>query len=170
MDSFSMHILDPATTYFLRGAEGSIELKIHGGHFYPRVWIFRSYPLSDKEEFLSVRDATRQDLAEIGLISDPAQFSAEMQEIFRSELERRYFVPLITGVVSLKEARDRLEWDVLTTKGRRRFTVRNPFDNIRSLDDGRLLVTDTDNCRYEITDRYALDYKMQDILSKYIYL
>lgn len=170
MDSFHIRILDPATTRFSRGPDDSIELRIHGDHFYPKVWIFRSYPLSHEEEFLSVRDATCQDLPEIGLISDLGQFPAETQEMITSELERRYFVPLITEIISLREARDRLEWDVVTTKGRRRFTVRNPFDNIRSLQDDRLLITDIHSCRYEIRDRHALRNKLKDILSKYIYL
>jgi hypothetical protein len=169
MDSFHIHILDPTASLFSRGADDSIELRIND-QFYPKVWVFRSYPLSNKEQFLSLRDATRQDLPEIGLIYDLKQFPAETQEMIGSELEKRYFVPRITEVVSLKEARDRLEWDVVTTKGRRHFTIRNPFDNIRSLEDGRLLITDTHNCRYEIQDHDALPNKLKDILSKYIYL
>jgi hypothetical protein len=79
-------------------------------------------------------------------------------------------VPVISEVVSLKETRDRLEWDVITTKGRRRFTVRSPFDNIRTLDNQRLLITDTHHCRYELRDYHALPDKLKDTLSKYIYL
>ena len=170
MERFHIHILEPATAVFSRGPGDVLQLKVHGDQFYQRVWVYRSYPLSHKDEFLSVRDATRQNLPEIGLIPDLKAFPAEAQEMITSELEKRYFLPLINEVVSLREARDRLEWDVNTTKGRRRFIVRNPFDNIRSLGDDRLLITDTDNCRYEILDRHALESKVQDILSKYIYL
>ena len=170
MDHFHIHILDPAAVYFSRGPGDVLELQIHGGQSYARVWIYRSYPFSHKDELLSVRDATRSDLPEIGLISDLKQFPADAQDLITAELGKRYFVPLITGVVSLKEARDRLEWDVETTKGRRRFTVRNPFDNIRSLDADRLLITDTHNCRYELRDYHSLQDRLKDTLSKYIYL
>lgn len=133
MDEMHLSTLDPAAAHFSLGSGDVLQLQILGGHFYPRVRIFRSYPLSRKDEFLSVRDATPQDLPEIGLISDLREFPAETQEMITLELEKRYFVPLITEVVSIKETRDRLEWDVVTTKGRRRFIVRNPFDNIRSI-------------------------------------
>ena len=170
MDGTRIRILDPAAAHFSRGQGDLLELKIEGGSYYPRVRVYRSYPLSHKDEFLSVRDATRHDLPEIGLISDLRQFPAETQEMITSELEKRYFVPLITEVVSIRETRDRLEWDVVTTKGRRRFTVRNPFDNIRSLGAERLLITDIYNCRYEMQDHRVLPNKLKDILSKYIYL
>ena len=147
-----------------------LELRIEGGQAYPRVWVYRSYPLSHKDEFLSVRDATRHDLPEIGLIRDLGKFPAEARELINAELEKRYFVPLITTIVALREARDRLEWDVETTKGRRQFTVRNPFDNIRSLGKNRLLITDTHNCRYELRDYHALPDRLKNALSKYIYL
>ncbi len=174
MDGINVRILDPAAAHFTRGQGDALELKIKGGNsdqeVWPRVRVFRSYPLSHKDELLSVRDATRHDLPEIGMISDLREFPAETQEMITAELEKRYFVPLITEVISIKEAGDRLEWDVVTTKGRRRFTVRNAFDNIRSLGDQRLLITDIYNCRYEMTDHRTLPDKLRDILSKYIYI
>jgi hypothetical protein len=174
MNGIHIRILDPAAAHFSRGPGDILELRIGSENSYaevwPRVWVFRSYPLSHKDEFLSVRDASRLDLPEIGLISSLREFPADMQELITSELEKRYFIPLITEVVSIREARDRLEWDVITTKGRRRFIVRNAFDNIRSLGDERLLITDIYNCRYEMQDRHALSDKLRDVLSKYIYL
>jgi hypothetical protein len=169
MERFEIRILDPSAAVFSRGQDGELQLNIHGDSFYPRVRVYRSYPLNHKDEYISVRDAARPDLPEIGLITDLRQFPVETQEMIESELERRYFLPRITEVVSLKEARDCLDWDVMTTKGRRRFTVRNPFDNIRSLGNDRLLITDMHHCRYEILDRYSLPNKVKDILSKYIY-
>lgn len=174
MNEIYLRILDPAAAHFSRGPGDILELRIKGEksdpEVWPRVWVFRSYPLSCKDEFLSVRDASRQDLPEIGLIYSLKEFPAETREMITSELEKRYFVPHITEVVSIKEARDRLEWDVVTTKGRRRFIVRNAFDNVRSFGDERLLITDIYNCRYEMQDHQALSDKLRDILSKYIYL
>jgi hypothetical protein len=108
MKGIHICILHPASAHFSRGTGDVLELRIKGeksvSEFWPRVWVFRSYPLSRKDEFLSVRDASRHDLPEIGLISSLREFPPETQEIITSELEKRYFVPLITEVVSIKEA------------------------------------------------------------------
>jgi hypothetical protein len=163
-------ILEPETAHFSSSPDGSLQLDIKGIKFFPRIWIYRSYPLSHKGEFLSVRDATDEDLPEIGVIPDLAQFPEAAQEIILSELQRRYYVPVITNVLSIKEARDHLHWNVVTDKGPREFIVRNPFDRIRTLENNRLLIIDDHNCRYEMENYQMLPEKLKYMLSKYIYL
>jgi len=162
--------LGPETAHFSRSPDGSLQLDIKGFRFFPRIWVYRAYPLSHKGEFLSVRDATEEDLPEIGVIPDLAQFPNAVQEVILSELQRRYYVPVITRVLSIKENRDHLLWDVVTDKGDRKFTVRNPFDKIRSLENNRLLIIDDHNCRYEMENSQLLPEKLKHLLSKYIYL
>lgn len=169
-DNIQVHILDPETAQFSKGPGGVLQLEIKGKKFYPRVWIYRSYPLSNELAFLSVRDASREDLPEIGLIRDIKQFSDAMRNLITLELERRYFVPVITEVIFIKEARDYLYWKVITDKGKRQFTVCNPYENIRSFEDNKLFITDIHNCKYEIQDFRSLKNKMKDILARYIYL
>lgn len=163
-------ILEPGTAHFFHSSDGSLQLDIKGIKFFPRIWIYRSYPLSHKGEFLSVRDATDEDLPEIGVIPDITRFPKDAQEIILSELQRRYYVPVITKVLSIKESRDHLQWNVTTDKGTRKFTVRNPFDKIRTLDNNRLLIIDEHNCRYEMESSQLLPEKLKYLLSKYIYL
>jgi hypothetical protein len=164
-----MHIIDPSAAAFSYGSDGSLQVAINGTLF-TRVWIYRSYPLSHRREFLSVRDASNEDLPEIGIISNLEEFPQAVQDMILSELQRRYFVPVIAEVLSIKEARDRLQWEVVTDKGRRKFTVRSPFDSIRTLEKNRLLIIDSHNCRYELENYHSLPDRLKDVLSKYIYL
>jgi hypothetical protein len=170
LDSFHINFLNPNNAQFSKGQGGVLQLKIKGKIFYPRVWIYRSYPLSNKSELISVKDASHEDLPEIGVIYDIKQFPKAVQDLLVSELEKRHFMPVITEVITIKEARDHLNWEVITDKGKRNFTVRNPYENIRSIEGKRLLITDIHNCRYELQNYHSLKNKLKDILSKYIYL
>ncbi|MEW6571751.1 MAG: DUF1854 domain-containing protein [Nitrospirota bacterium] len=170
MEDLHINILDPGTARFSEGTGGVLQLKIEGKAFYPRVWIYRSYPLNKSEGLLSVRDASHEDFPEIGLIVDIKEFPADMQQLILAELEKRYFVPVIGRVISIKEVGDRLDWDVETDRGRRQFVVRSPYENIRPLNERRLLITDIYNCRYEMKDYHCLDNKQKGIIGKYIYL
>jgi hypothetical protein len=167
-DSYT-NIIDPATAVFSRGPDGSLRVNVSGAIF-TRVWIYRSYPISHRREFLSVRDANNEDLQEIGIIANLGEFPQAVQDMILSELQRRYFVPVIAEVLSIVEARDRLRWEVVTDKGKRKFTVRNPFDSIRTLENNRLLIIDSHNCRFELENYNSLPDQLKYVLSKYIYL
>jgi len=170
MDGFRTNFLNPKTATFSRGLGGSLQLKIGDEIFYPKVWVFRAFPLSGPSGFISIKNADAEDLPEIGLIEDISKFPATAQELIAEELNKRYFVPVITEVLSIKEAGDRLDWEVVTDKGSRLFTVRAPYEHIRSLKNSKLLITDIHNCRYEIQNYNLLSNKIKDILAKYIYI
>jgi hypothetical protein len=170
MDSFRANFLNSKTAKFSKGSSGVLQLEIKDEIFYPKVWLFRAFPLSGLSGFISVRNADAEDLPEIGLIEDISKFPATMQKLITEELDKRYFVPVITEILSIKEAGDRLDWEVLTDKGNRQFTVRAPYEHIRSLKDNNLLIIDIHNCRYEIRDYNLLSNKIKDILAKYIYI
>jgi hypothetical protein len=168
-ESSHTHVIDPSTAAFSCGPDGSLQVAINGTLF-TRVWIYRSYPLTHRRAFLSIRDANNEDLPEIGIILNLEEFPVAVQDMILSELQRRYFVPVIAEVLSIKEARDRLQWEVVTDKGKRKFTVRNPFDSIRTLENNRLLIIDSHNCRYELENYNSLPDQLKYVLSKYIYL
>ena len=97
------------------------------------------------------------DLKEIGIIRDIAIFDQNQQKYIAEELHRKYFVPAIETILSVKEKYGYVYCDVKTNIGRIKFTVHDAHRNLIKVSDDRILVADVNGNRYEITSLRALD-------------
>jgi hypothetical protein len=150
-----IRFLQPEECRFRLTSGGFLALEL-GEHNYPVVYAYRAFPLTLGDRFISVRDDKDQ---EIGVIADLAAFSPGQAGLVRTELERRYFTPVIQRVVKMKEEFGYIYWEVETDKGPRRFTTRSSHDSIIPVSDIRLLILDVDGNRFEIPDYRQLDPK-----------
>ena len=114
-------------------------------------------PLSFGDMYISIRDEKDK---EIGIIRDLAEFPCDQQELIRLELERRYFTPVITSVIKMKEEFGYIYWEVNTDRGMRRFTTRGSHDSILPISEHRLLIMDVGGNRFEIEDFRTLSPKI----------
>jgi hypothetical protein len=121
----------------------------------------RGFPLSDPDHYIGFLDSANKD---IGLVIDPSQLDPESRLVVDQDLEKRYFVPLIRKVYSVKEEFGTIAWDVDTDKGRRELLVRNIRDNLQELTSSRVIVTDVDGNRFEFPDISRLDSRTQGII------
>jgi hypothetical protein len=143
---------------------GFLSLKI-GRKRYPRVNLYRSFPLSHRNSYISVRDDKD---GEIGILESLGEFSRGIRRLIEEELERRYFSPTIHEVISLKEEFGYSYWDVRTDAGSVRFTVRSGENNIVVLSDGKLLIIDVDGNRFELPDQEKMAPKYRKILESLV--
>lgn len=149
-----------ARFYPSQGGLISLELKNPDGEveIFERVVVLRSFPITDPDEFLSVREPDIKERGEeIGIIENINIFDKNTVELLLSELDRRYFVPKIFKINSVKEKFESSYWDVNTSAGDVTFVMRNPFTNIRALEDGRVFMNDIDGNCFEIPDPKKLD-------------
>ena len=154
--------VDNARFYRSGGGLISLELKGEDGKFevFERVVAIRSFPITDPDAFISIREpdsAQHEKGAEIGIIPDINAFDAESVSLLREELERRYFTPKILKIYSMKEKLGHYYWEVNTDAGKFSFVLRNAGANIRTLEDGRVLIFDIDGNCFEIPDTDKLD-------------
>ena len=156
--------LAPENAKFKRSGGNLISLDIINDKGEPesfeRVVILRSFPVTNPDEFLSVRepDSKKQGRGkEIGMIRYMSSFDEETQALFREELDRRYFTPEIKKINSVKDKFGYLYWDVVTSAGNVTFVLNNPFSNIRILEDGRILINDIDGNVFQILEPQKLD-------------
>lgn len=112
-----------------------------------RVNIYRTFPISMEEQYLSVRDA---DLKELGIIKDLKEFSEVQAQLVRKELARRYFTPKITKVIDAKQEFGNFFWHVETTAGERKFSMRDLANNIIHTKDRGIILIDLDGSRYAL--------------------
>lgn len=149
-------LLDPARMRIFRTDDGAARLELAEKQTFLRFSVSRLFPVTRRRELISFCDSGD---AEIGVLPSLRSLPKEMRRIVLEELRRRYFVPEITRVHSLKDEYGVLYWDVDTTRGRREFVVREPRDNIREFGGGKMQITDVDGNIFEVRDIDALPGK-----------
>jgi len=135
------------------------------GNDYSRVSLFRAFPLSHLNKYISVRDRENE---EIGIIKDIKEFSAEVCNLLLMELGRRYFLPIIISINSIKEEFGYSYWDVLTDVGTKRFTIKKDNNSFAPVKENRILVIDVDGNRYEISDYTKLNAKSYRLIEQFL--
>lgn len=128
--------------------------------FFERVLPIRSFPITEPEEFISIREPETKDKGkgdEIGMIRRMSDFPDDVQALLREELSRRYFTPEILKIFSVKEKFGYSYWEVQTSSGKISFVMTTPSSNIRTLEDGRVFIHDIDGNCFAITDPTRLD-------------
>ena len=145
--------LDASKLRFSRHG-ATVRLTIEGDRSVLSVSVLRSFPLSEPQRFLSVRDGGGK---EVGVLIDPGLLRPEDQQLVEAELERRYLVPAITRVVVAKERFGIVEWEVETDRGRRTFTTRNLRENASRPTANRVVLVDVDGNRFDVPDLDRLD-------------
>ena len=160
--------LDINTLVFEQTAGGFLKLTVHGSEgdkTYDRVNLYRSFPLTKPEEYLSVRD---MDKNEIGIIRQLSDLSPAMQEMVLFDLNRRYFAPELTKIMTLKDEYGYVYMHVETNCGSKHITVPNGSSNFVRLSDVRFILVDIDGNRFGIQDYTKLDSKSVKLLETVI--
>ncbi|MBO4971749.1 MAG: DUF1854 domain-containing protein [Clostridia bacterium] len=156
--------LTPENAEFIRSEGGLVSLKLKNDdgsiEFFERVLPIRSFPITDPDEFIAIREPDSKDKGkgdEIGMIRKLSDFDKSAQELLGEELQRRYFTPQLSKIYSVKDKFGYSYWEVQTSAGKISFVMNNPSSNIRTLEDGRVFIHDIDGNCFEITEPEKLD-------------
>lgn len=155
---------------FYSSPYGLLMLK-YKGEDIGRVSVLRMFPFEHKEEYLCIKkeNYNRSDKeSEIGILKSLDALSEEQAELVRAELEKRYFIPEIIKVNSVKEEYGHTMWKVETTAGEREFTVNDMGTNVRNMGNNRVMLTDVYSNRYYIPDITKADDKTIRIIEIWI--
>ena len=132
---------------------------------FSRVYLRRAFPAEEPYRYISVAG---KDEKEVGLIPDIQEFSETQRALLKQELDHRYFMPKIESIEDVRDRFGRTTFRVKTDIGALQFTVQDVYRNMFRLPDGRLIFTDIDGNRYEITDPEKLDKKSFKRIELYI--
>ncbi|MHB1485518.1 MAG: DUF1854 domain-containing protein [Saccharofermentanales bacterium] len=162
---FEIKKITPETAAFTRTSGGFLSLKFEEKD-YPRIIIYRSFPFTDPDCFLSVRDTTTQ-ANEIGMIDSLNDWPADIKEMITEQLKIRYFSPIVTEIIDVKEEYGYAYWNILSDRGPLKFTA-SIWSPIARISEIRFLITDIDGNRYEIPDFSKLSHKEQKMIDLFI--
>ncbi|HSV27642.1 MAG TPA: DUF1854 domain-containing protein [Sedimentisphaerales bacterium] len=150
VEDTDMNLLKPGEITFKKNAAGMLDI-IMPERTVEDVHCMQLFPLSDSQRYISVVRPTKPDPEEIGIIESLADLSHEQQKLVVENIKFRYFVPEIEDIVGVDESAGLYEMDMKTERGPRRVFIMNPRENISTTDNGVMLITDVEKCRYKIT-------------------
>ena len=123
-----------------------------------RIFLSRAFPFDMPYEYISVLD---RDKKEIGFIRTLDDFDEPEKTLLRSELETKYYTPVIKRIIQVKERYGFSYWKCECEFGEHSFTLRDTFRSIirayRPDGTQRIYILDIDGNRYEIPDVEKLD-------------
>ncbi len=149
-DLLELRFLNKDNAVFARTPGGFVSLDYAGIH-YDRVGVYRTFPLTEPESYISIREADEK-AREIGMVEKLTDIDRDQAEMLREQLRLRYFMPVIQKVISVKDEYGYAYFDVMTNFGACRFTTHMGSEAFVSLTDTRIMITDLDGNRYEIPD------------------
>ena len=133
---------------------------------YDRVFLHRAFPHELLWEYISVTD---EDSREIGLIYSIEDFEGEDKSLIVTEIERKYYSPVIRTIDSLKERYGFSYWKVTGEDGRAfNFTMKDTFRNIIHTGEDSIILVDVDGNRYSIRSVSELNRKSYRKIELYL--
>lgn len=125
----------------------------------------RLFPVSGLTRYITLLDS---DGVERAIIRNINSLMQESRDVINECLKEYYLVPKIAKVLDTTEKFGIIKWTVETERGIKTFEIRNRHHDIKTLYDGRILVRDSDDNRYEIPDYKGLDKGSLKYLISYI--
>ena len=155
--------------FFINGNEAritktgntTVKLEMYDGRSYENLEPLRLFPVSGITKFISLLDENGK---EIAIIRDTDNLMPDSKKAVLECLESYYIIPKIKKILSRVEKYGNITWTVETDRGRHSFAIQNTSIDIKTLYDGRILVRDSNDNRYEIENVNALDKESLNLL------
>ena len=141
----------------------AVDMEYYDGRKYEDLEPRRLFPISCMDRYISLLDATGH---EVAIIRNPDTLMPDSKRAVLDCLREYYRIPKITEIFEISEKHGQLRWRVMTDRGEHTFEIRNRHSDIKMLYDGRVLVRDSADNRYEIPDHTLLSKRSRNLLSK----
>lgn len=148
-----LRLLDPKQVTLRADSFGRLHLEVGIEERYGPVQALRCLPITQPERFISLQDDEGE---EIGIIADLSALDKRSRRALEEELERYYLKARIESIRKVEARNGIITWDVETNLGPKLVHVRDR-QNIRPLADGRIILTDIHDGKFEIPPPEELD-------------
>ena len=156
---------ETAAVRLARNERGQIELR-RGRETDPiaPVRLARCFPWSLRNRYISIRDKEGQELV---LLESLDGVEPDTRTLIEQELDQQEFIPRITAVDNVDDDYEVMAWKVRTDRGPIELQVKSN-DDIRQLDDGRVIVRDHAGGKFEVRDLYQLDARSRRLIEDHL--
>ena len=155
--------------FFIDGPEAKIErtgdtlvtLHIYKDETYTDLEPRCLFPLSGNYRYITLLDSN---LKEKAIVRNLDLLDPDSRAALEACLKEYYIIPKITGIIEVSDKFGIHSWTCRTDHGIRKFRIVDRHASIKLLYDGRVLVRDCNDNRYEIENLYKLDKRSQRLL------
>lgn len=155
-----LRLLDPKRTQLRKDSYGRLQLEIGIEERHGPVRALRCLPLTRPDQFISLQD---DEGTEIGIIPELSALDPDSRQAVLAELDFYYLKPRVLRIHRVEAKNGIITWDLETDLGPRKVHVRDR-QNIRPLGNGRTILTDIHNAKFEIPAADELDPKSRQWL------
>lgn len=121
----------------------------------------RLFPKSGSNKYIALLN---EDGDQVAVIRDLAQLIPSSKKVLEEALTEYYLIPRITRFIKMTDKFRVWMWTAETDHGTLTFEVRNHISTVKPLYDGRVLIRDANDNRYEIPDYRKLDAKSRRLI------
>ncbi len=147
---------------YIEGPEGRItpndkifvDVEHYNGEIMTDLEPRRLFPISGLTKYITLLDNEGEERAIIRNINN---LSDESKNVVLGCLNEYYMIPKIKKLIKRTEKFKIWMWTVETDRGEYTFEIKNALTAIKVLYDGRILIKDANDNRYEIPDLKKLD-------------
>lgn len=133
-----------------------VDAEFYSGEKFTELELHRMFPITGLTKYIALLDKEGNEIAVIRNIED---LLPESKKVVEKCLTEYYMIPRITRFIKMSEKFKIWIWTAETDKGICTFEIRNHITAIKPLYDGRVLIKDANDNRYEIPDVNKLDKK-----------
>jgi len=155
-------VIDPQQLRVFRDENQNLCAELVGRGRWTKVTVRLGFPYSDPDHYIFLMHNEE----EIGMLRDLSGLDAESQQLIRAALDKRYYIPRITRVLSVHETSSATLWVVETDRGQREFITRDRH-NFRRIKGSDLIIVDVDGNRFRVPRDARFDVQSQRLLDLY---
>jgi hypothetical protein len=139
-----------------------LNVELYDGRKFENLEARRLFPITGLLKYITLLD---KDDKEIAVIRDITTLMEDSKIAVLKALNEYYLIPKITNIIDAYQKQGLYKMVVDTDRGCFNFDVNNHYHDIEIFYDGRVLIRDSSDNRYEIPNWYKLDKKSIQFLN-----
>lgn len=147
-----------------RNLAGRLVLTLSDGTMHEGVIPVRAYPVQSPQAFVALMSTEGK---EVLWIEHLAEVPKDVCALIQEEIASRDVMPVIQHLSKVSTYSTPSTWDVVTDRGPTKFILKGEED-IRRLNGGTLIITDSHGLRFYVADMQLLDKHSRRILDRFL--
>ncbi len=146
--------------------EGTLlNVEMYDGRVFEGLEAHRLFPITGIDKYITLLDGDGEEKAVIRNINSLME---ESREAVKTVLDEYYLVPKIISIIECYEKFGLMKMKVETDRGVYSFDIKSRYNDIKILYDGRVLLRDASDNRYEIEKFDKLDKRSKKLFNSYM--